>query len=170
MGFLDLFKKKKAEPDFPVKAAAAAHISGTIVPMKDIPDKAFNSGAMGFCYGIEPENGVVEVKSPLSGTILQVASSFHALGVAGDNGVQIIIHVGIDTLEMKGDGFTANVREGQKVKAGDVLLTVDMDKVRAAGHPAVVIAAVLNTDDFNNIELTASGRVTLGDQVIELKR
>lgn len=170
MGFFDLFKKKKmvVEPD--VKASAAAPVSGQVVAMKDIPDAAFNQGAMGFCCGIEPGSGVVEIKSPVTGTILQVANTYHALGVAGDNGVEIILHVGIDTVDMKGDSFSASVREGQKVKVGDTLLTVDVDKVHAAGHPSLVIAAVLNTDDFASIELTASGSVKQGEQILSFQR
>lgn len=171
MGFFDFFnKKKQAERVYPSSVSAVAPVSGTVVSMKDIPDAAFNSGAMGFCCGIEPTGGIVEVKSPFTGTIMQVASSFHALGVAGENGVQIILHVGVDTIEMKGKSFQALVREGQKVKEGDALLEVDVDQIRAAGYPAIVIAAVLNTDDFKTIDLDASGEVTQGAQLLKLTR
>lgn len=171
MGFFDFLKKKKeAEPEFPQSAFAAAPISGKVVSMRSIPDPVFSGGAMGWCCGIEPEGGTVTVQSPLTGEIMQVAATHHALGVSGDNGVQIIIHVGIDTVGLKGDGFQCCVREGQPVKQGDPLLIVDVDKIHAAGLSAVVISAVLNTDDFKSVTLSPVGSVTEGSELMKLTR
>lgn len=84
-----------------------------------------------------------------------------------DGGVEILIHVGVDTVEMKGDGFSPKVKVGDKVKKGDLLLEMDLGKIAAAGHPAVVITVVTNTDDFKAVEVVASGDVEPGADLIK---
>ncbi len=169
MGFLDLFKKKEPVVKAPEGSAfLSAAASGTVVPMAEIPDEAFASGVMGWCCGIDPDSG--EITAPVSGTIMQVADSFHAFGIDGGNGVKVIIHVGIDTVAMQGNGFSCKIREGEKVTKGQTLLTVDLDKVYSAGYPAIVIMAVLNTDEFSSIELTANGQVKRDTEMVKLNR
>lgn len=169
MGFFDLFKKKGADiPSSTGPASVASPTKGIIVPMSDIPDAAFNEGAMGFCCGIESVDGVIV--SPLEGNVMQVADSYHALGVAGKNGVQVVLHVGVDTVNLKGEGFTCHVRQGDMVKQGQPLLTVDLDTIRRAGYPSVVIIAVINSDEFSSVKLAASGKTDPGAELIALER
>ena len=99
MGFFDMFKKKSepAAPAGPLVVAADAR--GTVVKMEDIPDEVFAQGILGPCCGIDPEVG--EVFAPLDGEITQAPDTLHALGILGDNGVEVLIHVGVDTVEMK---------------------------------------------------------------------
>lgn len=171
MGLFDFFKKKQEEaPEFPQTTTASATLTGRVVSMSRIPDPVFSGGAMGWCCGIEPEEGKVTVKSPLTGEIMQVADTYHALGVSGDNGVQIIIHVGVDTVQFKGDGFRCFVRQGQTIKQGDPLIEVDVDKIRAAGLSPVVIHAVLNTDDFKQVTLSPMRTVNEGEELMKLTR
>ena len=87
-----------------------------------------------------------------------------------DSGVEILIHVGVDTVEMKGDGFSPKVKVGDKVKQGDLLLEMDLDKIAAAAHPAVVITVVTNTDDFKDVEVVASGAVEPGADLIKISK
>ena len=132
MGFFDFLKKASApatpaEPTFPLTLAADA--KGTVVAMENIPDEVFAQGILGKCCGIEPTEG--KVFAPVDGEITQAPDSGHALGIMGVSGVEVLIHVGVDTVEMKGDGFSPKVKEGDKVKKGDLLLEMDLDKIAA---------------------------------------
>lgn len=168
MGFFDMFKKKSepAAPAGPLVVAADAR--GTVVKMEDIPDEVFAQGILGPCCGIDPEEG--EVFAPLDGEITQAPDTLHALGILGDNGVEVLIHVGVDTVEMKGDGFTSSVKLGDKVRKGQKLLTMDLEKIKAAGHPAVVITVITNGDDFASTELAASGTVEPGAELFRISK
>ena len=171
MGFFDFLKKSAApaapaEPTFPMMLAADA--KGAFVPMENIPDEVFAQGILGTCCGIDPSEG--KVFAPAGGEITQAPDSGHALGIMADGGVEILIHVGVDTVEMKGDGFSPKVKVGDKVKKGDLLLEMDLGKIAAAGHPAVVITAVTNTDDFKAVEVVASGNVEPGADLIKVSK
>ena len=149
MGFFDFLKKSAepaapAAPAFPVTLAADA--KGTVVAMENIPDEVFAQGILGQCCGIDPSEG--KVYAPCDGEITQAPDTLHAFGITTPGGVEVLIHVGVDTVEMKGDGFESKVKLGSKVTKGQLLLTMDLDKIKAAGHPAVVITVVTNTDDF----------------------
>ena len=149
---------------FPDVLGAVAQ--GTFVPMAEIPDPTFSQGILGVCCGVEPETG--KVFSPVDGTICQLADTLHAVGIEA-GGVELLIHVGIDTVEMKGDGFKSHVKEGQTVKKGELLLTMDLEKIKAAGHPATIMVAVTNSDELASVEAAASGQVKPGDQLMCLK-
>lgn len=166
MGFFD-FLKKKPEPETPAMVLYA-DAKGTIVPMEHIPDEVFAQGILGQCCGIDPAEG--KVFAPAGGEITQAPDSGHALGIMADNGAEVLIHVGVDTVEMKGDGFSPKVKVGDKVKKGDLLLEMDLDKIAAAGHPAVVITVVTNTDDFKDVEVVASGNVEPGADLIKVSK
>ena len=171
MGFFDFLKKSAApaapaEPTFPMMLAADA--KGAFVPMENIPDEVFAQGILGTCCGIDPSEG--KVFAPAGGEITQAPDSGHALGIMADGGVEILIHVGVDTVEMKGDGFSPKVKVGDKVKKGDLLLEMDLGKIAAAGHTAVVITVVTNTDDFKAVEVVASGDVEPGADLIKVSK
>lgn len=168
MGLFDFIKGKEqpAPAAFPVELGAAA--KGTVVPMQQISDEVFSSGVLGVCCGVEPDEGTVY--APVDGKISQLTDTLHAVGIEARGGIEILIHVGVDTVEMKGDGFTAKVRQGQDVKKGDLLLTMDLGKISAAGHAATVIMAVTNTDDFASVEPVAGGAVQPGDAVLRVSK
>lgn len=164
MSLFDFLKKEKAdhlpkEVTFPVTLTAAA--KGTFVPMEKIPDEVFSQGILGTCCGIDPVEGVVY--APVSGRVSQLSDTLHAIGIEGDGGVEILIHVGIDTVEMKGDGFTSKVKEGERVEQGQVLLTMDLEKIKSAGHPAVVITVVINSADFSSVKPLTDGELNPSD-------
>ena len=136
MGFFDkLFGgKHDAAPKFAgEKMTVMAPIDGTVIPLEQLPDETFAAAILGPGCGIEPTGDTVY--APFDGTITQVASTLHAIGITSDDGIELLIHVGMDTVEMQGKGFTALVKEEQKVKAGTALLKVDLDAIRAANHP-----------------------------------
>lgn len=144
MGFFDRFKKKASDtPSGPVVLAAVA--KGAVVKMPDIPDEVFAQGILGQCCGIDPEIG--EVYAPCDGEITQAPDTLHALGLAGDGGVEVLLHVGVDTVEMKGDGFVYHIREGQRVHTGDPLITFAPEKIKAAGHPIITAFVVSDPGD-----------------------
>lgn len=155
---------KPAPAPFPDVLGAVA--KGTFVPMEEIPDPTFAEGVLGVCCGIEPEIG--KVYAPMDGTISQLADTLHAIGIEAAD-VELLIHAGIDTVAMNGDGFTSHVKEGQAVKKGDLLLTMDLAKIDAAGHPATIMVIVTNSDDFSSVEAAASGKLMPGDRLMTLK-
>ena len=164
MGLFDMFKKKDAAPSFPVVLAADA--AGAFVKMEDIPDEVFAQGILGQGCGIDPSEG--KVYAPCDGEITQAPDTLHAFGITTPGDVEVLIHVGVDTVEMKGDGFESKVKLGSKVTKGQLLLT--MDKIEAAGHPAVVITVVTNTDDFASVDVVASGNVNPGDDMMKVNK
>ncbi|MCI9305609.1 MAG: PTS transporter subunit EIIC [Lachnospiraceae bacterium] len=155
---------KPAVIPFPDTLGSVAQ--GTFVPMNDIPDPTFSQGVLGMCCGVEPEIG--KVYAPMDGTIIQLADTLHAVGIEA-GGVELLIHVGVDTVEMKGDGFKSHIKEGQTVKKGELLLTIDLDKIKAAGHPATIMTAITNSDDLTSVEAAASGQLKPGDPIMRLK-
>lgn len=160
-------EKAGSEPapaPFPDVLGSAAQ--GTFVPMEEIPDPTFAQGILGTCCGIEPETG--KVYSPMDGTIVQLADTLHAVGIEA-GGVELLLHVGIDTVAMNGDGFKSHITEGQTVKKGDLLLTMDLEKIKAAGHPATIMVIVTNSDDLASVEASASSKLMPGDPLMILK-
>ena len=145
----------------------AAPLSGTIVAIENVEDEAFNSLAMGNGCAINPEAG--EVYAPCDGTISVVPDTLHAVGITADNGADILIHVGMDTVKLKGKGFEMLVKEEQKVKQGDLLLKFDIPTIKAAGLPIVTPVVINNSDEYPNFKIIpAEGTsVKTGDKLIE---
>ncbi len=166
----DKAAKKDAPRPAPVPApfpdVLGAAAQGSFVPMEEIPDPTFSQGVLGACCGIDPETG--KVYSPMDGTVSQLADTLHAVGIEA-GGVELLLHLGIDTVEMKGDGFKSHIKEGQNVKKGDLLLTMDLEKIKAAGHPATIMVIVTNSDDLASVEASASGKLMPGDPLMRLK-
>lgn len=170
MGFFD-FLKKGSQPQEPAPvtfpATLGATAKGTFVPMEQIPDEMFSQGILGTCCGIDPAEG--KVYAPVDGKISQLTDTLHAIGIEA-GGMEILIHVGVDTVDMKGDGFTNSVKQGQVIRKGQLLLTMDLDKIRAANHATTVITVVTNTDDFASVEAVATGSVNPGDDMLRVTK
>lgn len=150
------------------KNTVYAPVNGKIVEMGDIPDPTFSEGVLGWTMGIYPEDGIV--RAPFTGKIVQVSDTGHAIGLEGNDGMELLIHVGVDTVEMGGMGFDPKVKEGDEVNAGQELLVFDRKAVADAGHPDVVVVIVLNADDYTATELVAEGTVVAGTKIIQLKK
>ena len=164
MGLFDFIKKKEAAQ--PVVIAAAA--TGKVVKMADIPDPVFSQGVLGLCCGIEPVEG--KVYAPVDGVVTQIAESKHAVGFTGPAGTEVLVHVGVDTVDMQGDGFCPLVKVGDKVKKGQEVLHMDLAKIQAAGHPATVITVLTNSDDFAGVELAGVSDVQTGETVFHISK
>ena len=143
-----------------------APVSGTAIPSEEIPDDTFAAGVLGQGVGIQPSEGIVV--APFDGDISSITETRHAVGVTSPDGMELLIHVGVDTVAMNGDGFECFVQEGQQVKAGDKLIAFDRDKIAAAGHPDVVVVLVTNSDDYGDVTIQTGSCKAL-DQVIQVK-
>ena len=127
-------------------------VKGNVIPYDQIPDDTFASGVLGVGVGIQPTDEVVV--APFDGEITSVADSKHAVGVAA-NDMELLIHVGVDTVAMNGDGFDCLVKEGDQVKAGQPLIRFSRDKIKAAGYSDTVAVLLTNSDDLDGVEYGA---------------
>ena len=154
MGFFDkLFGgKHDAAPKFAgEKMTVMAPIDGTVIPLEQIPDETFATAILGPGCGIEPTGDTVY--APFDGTITQVASTLHAIGITSDDGIELLIHVGMDTVEMQGKGFTALVKEEQS----------------GANHPTTTAVIVTNADDLPKLHIIAGGIVSTGTPLFKFE-
>ena len=142
-------------------------IVGDVVALADVNDPVFSSGAMGQGIAVKPSQGVVY--APADAEVSIAFPTGHAFGLKTTDGAEVLIHVGIDTVTMNGDGFEAKVAQGDKVKAGDVLGTFDSNKIAAAGLDDTTMVIVTNTADYASVAPVATGSVAKGDALIEVK-
>ncbi len=156
-----------AQPAGNVQKVIYAPIQGTVIAREQIPDETFASGVLGDGVGIEPEKG--EVTAPFDGEISSLAETKHAIGISGPGGMEVLIHVGVDTVKMKGEGFTLFVQEGEKVHAGQKLMTFSMEKIRAAGYPATSAVLLTNSDDYAACNVLKTGNVKQMEEIISVE-
>ena len=169
MGLFDRLRVGRAKRDNRDETVVAP-VDGRVARMRDIPDPVFSGGMMGQAVGIWPEAG--EVGAPVTGTV--VAAMPHALGLTTRAGNDVIVHIGVDTVEMGGDGFEVLVRKGDAVAAGTPLVRFDRKKVAQANHPDVVIVAVSNTQDIQDaggsVRDMAPEAVFRGEAILKIVR
>ncbi|MBK8464084.1 MAG: PTS glucose transporter subunit IIA [Nigerium sp.] len=146
----------------------AAPIAGRLIALADVPDPVFSSGMMGAGVGIVPSDGTVY--APLSGTVVAAMASGHAYGIRGDDGVEVLVHVGIDTVNMKGEGFEMKVAKGDRVEAGQVLAVVDLAAVKAAGHPTTTVMIVTNTAAQKDVSTVGAASVAANAPALVVTR
>ena len=154
-------------PVAPQNETIQTPIVGDVVALENVNDPVFSSGAMGQGIAVKPSQGVVY--APADAEVSIAFATGHAYGLKTTNGAEILIHVGIDTVSMNGEGFEQKVAQGDKVKAGDVLGTFDSSKIAAAGLDDTTMVIVTNTADYASVTPVASGSVVKGDAIIEVK-
>ncbi|MGC4152775.1 MAG: beta-glucoside-specific PTS transporter subunit IIABC [Propionicimonas sp.] len=145
-----------------------APVSGALVPLAEVNDKVFASGALGNGLGIVPSNG--QFYAPFAGTVATAFPTGHAFGIKSPDGVEVLIHIGIDTVQLEGKGFNAAVTQGQEVQAGDLLCTVDLEAVKAAGYDTTTIVVITNTAQFAAVLPAEGHEVAHGDTVVVIER
>ena len=148
-------------------AVLAAHMNGTVLALCKVEDEAFASGAMGDGVAIEPSEG--KLYAPAEGVIETVFETKHAVGMTTDDGVELLMHIGIDTVKLGGQHFEAHVTPEQKVKKGDLLVSFDMDAIKAAGYPLTTPMIVCNTDDYTHFQVLRSGEIQNGVDLLNIK-
>lgn len=131
------------------KIVLTSPITGTIVPLDKVEDQVFSSGALGKGIAIEPTLG--ELYAPANGEITTLFPTGHAVGITTEDGAEVLMHIGMDTVEMDGNGFEILVKQGDKVKQGDLLVKFDIEKIKAAGHPIVTPVVVTNSGDYLDV-------------------
>lgn len=171
-------KKPEAQPAAPADAdlhpADAAQprtlyapLTGTVIPLEEVPDETFSAGILGQGLAIQPDDPTVY--APFDGTVIQTVDSKHAVGLRSADGMEVLIHVGIDTVDMNGQGFTLYCKEGDAVKRGQRLLNFDPEAVKAAGHPTVTVVIVTNSDDYKAVNTLKTGPVAAMDPVLAVE-
>ncbi|AGT33826.1 PTS glucose transporter subunit IIA [Geobacillus genomosp. 3] len=148
----------------PKEETITAPLDGTIVPLEDVPDPVFAQKMMGDGIAIDPADG--DVVAPVDGEIVQLFPTKHAIGLRSEAGVELLIHVGIDTVSMNGEGFTAYVKAGDRVKRGERLLSVDFSLVRDKAKSAVTPIIITNGDALESLEKKAGTSATKGETVL----
>ena len=139
-------------------------VKGVAVANDQIPDETFASGALGGGVGIEPEEGIVV--APCDGEISSIADSKHAIGITSADGMEILIHVGIDTVAMNGKGFQPQVSQGDQVKAGQVIMKFSIEEIKRANYPAITAVLLTNSDDYSNFKVIKTGKVSSVDTIM----
>jgi PTS system beta-glucosides-specific IIC component len=156
------------EPSAGAEITVGSPLSGRAVPLSEVPDPIFAAGKLGQGVAIEPSEGVVT--APGAGKVIAAPASGHAIGLRLDSGVELLIHVGIDTVNMRGEGFDVAVSKGERVEAGQRLLAFDAAAIREAGYPTITPVLVTNTPKFAAVEGLPADAVRPGDEVISIRR
>ena len=172
MGFFAKLFGNKAEEEetakfFGQSKTVLAPIRGKVLAQADIPDETFAQGILGPGCGIEPTGDTVY--APFDGKVTSIAPTLHAVGLESTEGIELLIHIGMDTIALRGSGFTPLVREGQAVKAGTPLLNVDLDAIRAAGLSTESAVIVTNADDLPKLHIIAGGIVSTGTPLFKFE-
>lgn len=144
-------------------------VKGKIIKLENVLDEAFSSGALGKGIAIEPsEDG--KVFAPFDGVIETAFPTKHAIGLTSDKGVELLIHIGMDTVKLGGNHFVSHIEEGQKIKKGDLLMEFDTEKIKEAGYSVITPIVVTNSDNYGDIEATSVDSVNVGDILLTIKK
>lgn len=148
------------------ETGVAAPVSGQVIPLQEVSDPVFSSGAMGDGVAIIPEEG--KIYAPVAGTVTSIAKSKHAIGITADDGFEILIHVGLNTVKLKGAPFVLKVTEQQQVREGELLMEFDLEAIRQAGLELTTPVIVTNLNTFHRVEATAKRQVLYREPLLKL--
>ena len=160
---------KQDKPSEKLKdSTLAAHMNGTVVPMEKVEDEAFSQCILGQGVAVEPSEGYLY--SPVDGVVEQVFDTKHAIGLLADDGADVLLHIGIDTVKLEGKYFTTRVAQDQRVKKGDLLISFDIDAIKKAGYKVTTPMIIANTDEYSAVKpLLDGGEVSVGTPILEVK-
>lgn len=158
--------KQEAKAEVKVESGVVyAPIKGKAIALEEVNDGVFSAGMLGKGIGIEPAEG--RAVSPVNGTVSVVFDTKHAIGITSDEGIEVLIHIGLDTVQLNGEPFNVHVNVGDKVKVGDLLAEFDMDKIKEAGYKTVTPIIISNTDAYSDVKVLAKGDI---DEKAEMLR
>lgn len=151
-------------PTIPVTdSTVLAPVDGAIKPITDVPDETFAAKILGDGFAVMPTSS--RIVAPVSGTVTTVAQAKHAVGITTKAGLEVLVHIGVDTVQLGGSPFTMLVKEGQQVAAGEPIVDVDWSTVKAAGKPTDVIVVFTNPAIINDLSITATGAIATGSPI-----
>jgi len=162
MGLFNRFKKIEETQPFLI----GTPVKGNVIDIKDTKDPLFNTESLGKGVGIIPDSQ--QIIAPIGGVISTFFPTKHAIGIKTDKGVEVLIHVGIDTVELNGQYFDATKKQGDRINRGDALLNVEFDKIAKAGYDTTVLMVITNSTNYKDIQ-TILGNKESGEIVIEIK-
>ncbi len=170
MGIFDIFKNKakQEENTFATeKGYIYMPMEGEVIPLEEINDGVFSAEILGKGCGVKPLEG--KVYAPFDAEVVQVADTKHAIGLLSNDGIELLIHVGMDTVAMNGAGFEPLVKTGDKVKCGQLMMNFSMDEIKKAGYVTTTALVITNTDNFKSIETIKLGQMAKLDKVLHVK-
>lgn len=141
-------------------------VKGSAIPLSEVNDGVFSEELLGKGCAIRPESETVT--SPVNGKVEMVFPTGHAVGVKSDDGVEVLIHIGLETVNMNGDGFETHVKQGDSVKAGDPLVTFSKEKIEKAGYDPVTMVIISNTKDFKEVKLLKLGSIETKEALLQI--
>lgn len=159
--FRHLFRKK------PKTMLLVAPFKGKVMPLEEVPDPVFAEKMMGDGAAMEPVEGVL--RAPVAGEVIQLFPTQHALGIRTVDGVEVLIHIGLETVAMKGKGFTAKVKEGDRVKTGQPLIQFSLDDVKEKAKSSITPIVITNMDHVDRLTLKPAEAAQKGDPILEVK-
>lgn len=174
---MNLFERiKKVASPTPVRQASDGEgrddpytvhspVCGKAVPLSEVPDPVFSEGLLGKGAGVWPTDETV--CSPVKGTVTALTPTKHAIGVTSESGMEVMVHIGMDTVDMNGKGFSYLVEDGEAVDVGKPLMTFSRDEIKKEGHPDVVVCVVTNPYEFSDVELVGIGEVSSGMPLVK---
>lgn len=145
-----------------------APVEGATVAVSAVSDPTFGEEILGKGIAIKPSRG--RVVSPVNGTVSMMFETGHAVSLVSDDGVEVLVHVGLDTIKLKGEFYTIHAHDGDKVKIGDLLMEFDMDSIKAAGYDIITPIVICNTADFSLVSPIVGNDVVEGDEIISIKK
>lgn len=148
-------------------ATVVSPLDGTVIPLAEVDDEVFSSGAMGQGVAIEPTNGLL--CAPVDGQVVMTFATGHAIGLKSSQGAELLIHIGMDTVNLQGKGFETLVQKGQTVSAGDLLVKFDLAAIKEAGYTVTTPIVITNSKDFGKVSQVATGEVKTGDKLLDLQ-
>lgn len=158
---------KNSEKKHGKKTVLYSHLNGDIIPLEEIEDEAFSQKVLGDGIAVEPTEG--KLYSPCDGKVDMVFETKHAINLISDDGCEILLHIGIDTVKLLGKHFKAHVTDGQRIRKGDLLITFNIKEIRRAGFKTVTPMIVCNSDEYEKFNTLLSGKVSAGDAVLEIE-
>ena len=145
----------------------SAHAAGTAIPLTEVKDEAFATGVLGQGIAIIPSDG--KLYSPCEGKVLSVFDTAHAVNILSDDGCELLLHIGIDTVKLGGKHFTAHVKNGQRIHKSELLISFDADKIKADGYDITTPMVVCNSDDYTSVTIIKTGKVQAGDDILKVE-
>lgn len=146
----------------------ASPLKGSVIALSEVPDQTFASGVLGQGAAVKPADG--NVVSPGNGIVSTLFDTFHAIGLTLDNGAEVLIHIGLNTVELNGEGYTAHVKDGDRVSTGQTLITFDKKAIEEKGYDTITPVIVTNSDDYEKVIQAATGDINIGEPILSLVR